>query len=180
MPNKALEKMFLEAYKTHSDAIFRFVLFKIDNREKALDITQETFMKTWTYITKNGAPENVRAFLYKVAGNLVIDEYRRRDKRDYATDSLDALSEDGFEPSNTESELETLTNRLDGEKVMDLVNKLPPMYSSVLFLKYTEELSISEIAGRLDVTQNVVSVRLNRATTKLKELVESETRKFSQ
>lgn len=178
MPNKVLEKKFLETYEMYSDSIFRFILFKIDNREKALDLAQETFMKTWVHITKNGEPKNTRAFLYKVASNLVIDEYRRRGKKDYATDSLEVLSEDGFEPSSSTNELESMTDRLDGEKVMALVNSLPPMYSSVLFLKYTEELSIPEIAENLEVSQNVVSVRLNRALAKLKELVETEAKEF--
>jgi DNA-directed RNA polymerase specialized sigma24 family protein len=93
MPNKAIEKMFLDAYQMHSDAIFRFVSFKIDNREKALDITQDTFMKTWMHISKNGEIQNIRAFLYKVAGNLVIDEYRRRGRKDYGTDSLEEITE---------------------------------------------------------------------------------------
>ncbi len=90
MPNKVLEKTFLEAYEAYSDNILRFVIFKIDNREKALDLVQETFMKTWMHIVKNGKPDNIRAFLYKVASNLVIDEYRIRGRKDYNTDSLES------------------------------------------------------------------------------------------
>ena len=179
MTNKVLEKTFMENYQMHSDSIFRFVLFKIDNRERALDLMQETFMKTWLHITKNGEPQNTRAFLYKVAGNLVIDEYRKRGKKDFGTDSLEDLADDGFEPSNNISEIETMTNRLDGEKVMELVNTLPDIYSSILFMKYNEELSISEISESLGVSQNVVSVRINRALKKLKETVEKETLKHS-
>ncbi len=178
MANKVLEKMFQEAYQMHSDAIFRFVLFKIDNREKALDLTQETFMKTWMHLIKNTDIKNLRAFLYRVAGNLVIDEYRKRGKKDYATDSLEVMSEDGFEPSSNINELEALTNRLDGEKVMSMISSLPEMYSSILFLKYSEDLSISEMAEDLEVSQNVVSVRLNRAMAKLRELIELESKEF--
>jgi RNA polymerase sigma-70 factor (ECF subfamily) len=180
MPNKAIEKMFLDAYQMHSDAIFRFVSFKIDNREKALDITQDTFMKTWMHISKNGEIQNIRAFLYKVAGNLVIDEYRRRGRKDYGTDSLEDLAENGFEPSNSTDEIESMINKIDGEKVLKMTAELPPMYANILFLKYTEELSIQEIADNLGVSQNVVSVRLNRATNKLKELMERELSKYNQ
>ena len=178
MPNQVLEKMFMEAYQSHSDSIFRFILFKIDNRERALDLTQETFMKTWVNLSKSGGIQNIRAFLYKVAGNLVIDEYRKRGRKDYALSSLETMGEDGFEPSSDVNELEALTNKLDAEKVMDVVNKLPPIYSSVLFLKYNEDYSISEIAENLDISQNVVSVRLNRAMHKLKEMVEEEINQY--
>lgn len=173
MQNKVLEKKFMETYKMHSDAIFRFILFKIDNREKALDFTQETFMKTWIHIIKNGEPKNMRAFLYKVAGNMVIDEYRRRSKREYVTDSLEDMTESGHEPTEDSNELEAAINRLDGEIVMDLVKNLPEMYSSILFMKYNEEMSINEIAESLSVSQNVVSVRLNRALKKLKDMAQT-------
>ncbi len=173
MPNIVLEKQFKEAYHSHSDAIFRFILFKIDNREKALDFTQETFMKTWMHITKNGAPQNIRAFLYRVAGNMIIDEYRRRGKKDYVTDSLENMSETGFEPSAETNELESAMNRLDGANVMSLLKELPNMYSSVIIMKYSEDMSISEMSESLGVSQNVVSVRLNRALKKLKDVVDS-------
>lgn len=178
MPNKETEKMFLDAYRMHSDAIFRFILFKIDNREKALDLSQETFMKTWIHISNNEEIQNIRAFLYKVASNLVIDEYRKRDKKEYMTNSLEDMSEDGFDPSSDTDEFESIVSKLDGEKIFNLIKELPQMYSNIIFLKYNEELSIKEISENLDVSQNVVSVRLNRAIKKLKELVDSELEKF--
>ena len=177
MPNKVIEKTFLETYQMHSDSIFKFVLFKIDNRERALDLSQDTFMKTWIHIQKNGYPQNIRAFLYKVAANLIIDEYRKRGKKDYNTDSLESMSEGGFEPSNDISEIESMTNRLDGEKLMELTKSLPETFSTVLYMKYNEELTLSEIAESLNVSQNVVSVRLNRAIKKMKEIVDLEIKK---
>lgn len=177
MTDQLLEKMFTEAWEKHSDSIFRFVFFKINNREKTLDLVQETFMKTWIHISKNGSPENTKAFLYKVAGNLVIDEYRKRGRKE-SDESLDELAEVGFEPSKEESEVESMINRLDGEKVMEMINTLPEMYSSIMFMKYNEELSIPEISDILEVSPNVVSVRLNRAIKKLKENFETEMKKY--
>lgn len=176
MSNLALEKMFLDTYQTYSDAIFRFIFFKIDNRERALDLTQEAFMKAWMQLSRDGGVQNMRAFLYKVASNLVIDEYRKRGRSQ--GESLDAMSEDGFEPK-AESEIDSLINKIDGAKVMQKIQDLPQIYSEVIFLKYTEELSISEISENLGVSENVVSVRLNRAIKKLKEMVEEEMAKFN-
>src|SRR5437016_3353518 len=94
---KDLEKQFLDTYSAYSDQIFRFIFFKLNDREKAKDFTQEAFMKTWIHISQDGNPDNVRAFLYRVAGNLVVDEYRKR-SRTLPNASLDELMEDGFEP----------------------------------------------------------------------------------
>lgn len=176
MPNLSLEKMFLDTYQTYSDAIFRFIFFKIDNRERALDLTQEAFMKAWLEMSKDGGVQNMRAFLYKVASNLVIDEYRRRGRS--GNESLDDMREDGFEPK-TENEIESLINKIDGEKIMEKIKDLPQIYSEVIFLKYTEELSISEMSENLGVSENVISVRINRGLKKLKQLVEDDMKKFN-
>jgi len=175
--NQDLEKTFLIAYEQYSDAIFRFIFFKLNDRERTLDLVQETFMKTWLQMSKNKEVENIKAFLYKVAGNLVIDEYRKRGRKDHMTSSLDTLNETGFEPALDINQLEVLINQLDGTKVMKMIHELPDIYSIILFMKYTEELSVTEIAETIKETPNVVSVRLNRGIKKLRELVESQNNK---
>ncbi|HEY4505221.1 MAG TPA: RNA polymerase sigma factor [Candidatus Paceibacterota bacterium] len=164
---KGPEEMFLDTYNTYSDQIFRFVLFKLSDREKAKDLTQETFMKTWIHISKNGNLENVRAFLYKVARNLVVDEYRRKGRVNIR--SLDELVEDGYDPKTEESE--SLMDKIDGREALKFIKQLPQAYSDILFMRYVEELDISEIASALDKSTNVVSVRINRGIKKLKEII---------
>ncbi|MES3004579.1 MAG: RNA polymerase sigma factor [Patescibacteria group bacterium] len=171
--NQDLEKSFLIAYEQHSDAIFRFIFFKLNDRERTLDLVQETFMKTWLHMSKNQAIDNTKAFLYTVAGHLVIDEYRKRGRKDHLTSSLDGLNEEGFEPSLDINELEVLSNHLDGKEIMKVIQELPQIYSTVLLMKYAEELSVTEISEVIGETPNVISVRLNRGIKKLKELLES-------
>src|SRR3989344_6754531 len=108
---KDLEKTFLDTYNTYSDQIFRFVFFKLNDREKAKDFTQEVFMKTWLYISKNGLVENDKAFLYKIANNLVIDEYRKKGRVNVK--SLDELLEDGLDLGEDESE--AMIDKIDAE-----------------------------------------------------------------
>jgi RNA polymerase sigma-70 factor (ECF subfamily) len=171
MTSKEIEETFIEAYRSYNDSIFRLVLFKLNNREKALDLTQEVFMKTWSYVSKNSKMENLKAFLYKVANNLIVDEYRKRNHTYYNSQSLEALSEDGFEPKEETDTLERMIDKMDGEKVLQMVKLLPDIYSDVLFMKYVEEYSVTEIAEITQESVNVISVRLNRALGKLRELV---------
>lgn len=164
-----LEEKLLEAYNLYSDEIFRFGLFKLSNREKAKDILQETFMKTWLFISKGGKVDNMRAFLYRTAGNAVIDEYRRQNRTESKLDSLENLSEEyGFDPGF--DDIESLIDKIDGEKAMSMVNELPEIYSEVLFLRYSGNQSIPEIAEILGQTENTVSVRINRGIKKLREI----------
>ena len=86
--NILIEQKFLKAYDEYSDAIFRHCYFRVSDREKAKDLTQDTFTKTWEYVLKNGEVTDLRAFLYKVANNLIIDTYRKKKE-----DSLDDMME---------------------------------------------------------------------------------------
>lgn len=172
---KDLEQMFLTSYNLYSDEIFRFIFFKLSDREKAKDITQEVFMKTWLFISKNGKIENMRAFLYKIAGNMVIDEYRRSERKDNKMQSIDVLSELGFEPSFDDTD--SWINKMDGEKVLEVVSELPDIYSEVIFLKYVEEKNIKEIGEIIGQTENTVSVRINRGIKKLKSIIEEKQNK---
>ena len=166
MQEKA-EQLFFEAYEAHADAIFRHCFFRVSDHELAKDLMQETFTRTWEYL-QNGTnnPVNLRAFLYRVAGNLVIDHYRK--KKSY---SLEELTErTGFDPSIDHTD--HLMNTIDAKRALALLPQLPDQYRSVLVLRYVDDLSPQEIAAITGESQNTVSVRIHRATQKLRELIE--------
>ncbi len=167
---KSLEKKFFDSYNAYSDEIFRFALFKLSDREKATDLVQEIFMKTWVFISKGGKIDNMRAFLYKTAGNTIIDEYRKQSRREDKNESLETLSEEfGYDPGFDDTD--SLIDKMDGKQAMELIKELPEIYSEVLFLRYAESKSISEIAEIVGRTDNAVSVQINRGIKKLKEII---------
>ena len=98
-----MEKEFLEAYEKYADALFRYCYFRLSDEEKAKDVVQDTFLKTWDYIAQGKSITEMSAFLYRVARNCIVDQYRKR-----KTTSLDRLQEKGFEPRlDTRGRLET-------------------------------------------------------------------------
>lgn len=160
--------IFLRAYETYSDAIFRHCYFRLSNRERALELMQETFMRVWESIANGRQIEQLRAFLYRIANNLIIDEYRRSYKK---TASLDALQEEGFEPGKEEtSEWNT---SLDAHAALKVVDQLSPAHKEVILLRYVDDFAPKEIAKVLGESENVVSVRLHRATKELRSLLKS-------
>ena len=132
-------------------------------------------MKTWVFISKGGKIDNIRAFLFRTASNMVIDEYRKTDRRGGKIQSIDELSELGFEPSFDDTS--AWIDKIDGEQILSIVPELPDIYSEVIFLKYVEEKTISEISEIISETENTVSVRINRAIKKLKYVVEEKQNK---
>ncbi|MBX9765248.1 RNA polymerase sigma factor, partial [Patescibacteria group bacterium] len=83
------EEEFLAAYNTHSDALFRHAFFRLSDRERALDLTQDTFIKAWDYVRGGGDVRSPKSFLFRILNNLIIDEYRRS-----KSESLDKKLED--------------------------------------------------------------------------------------
>lgn len=156
---------FIKAYDEHADALFRHCLFKVHDREIAKDILQDTFTKVWGYIAKGKEIDNMRAFIYKVLNNLVVDEYRKK-----KNSSLDIMAEDGFDPKA--ENLSKIEDVMDGERAIALLSKLDDRYKDALFLRYVNGLEISEIAEITGDAENTVSVHIHRGLKKLKELYE--------
>lgn len=163
-----IEKIFYEAFESYSDVLFQFCSFKIADREQAKDLVQKAFERFWLSLKKGNEIVNPRAYLYKTLKFLIIDEYRSKKK----TISLEALQEDGYEPS-VESEEGNVRSKMEFERLREVMKKLPPKYEEVLLLRYVNELSLKEVAALLKVRDNVVSVRLNRAVKQLEQLIQS-------
>ncbi len=154
---------FLKGYELYNDAIFRYCYFQTSNREVALDLTQDTFTKVWEYIAGGKIVENLRAFLYRVAGNLIID-WRRKKK----ASSLDAMIEDGYDKEI--SGRREIEESIDSKEVLAIVGALDEKYRDVLVMRYVEDLSIKEIAAATGASENNISVRLHRALEKARSI----------
>jgi len=157
-------KRFLKAYKQFSDDIFRYCLYKTRDRDLALDITQETFTKTWEYLVEGREIKNIRAFLYKVAYHLIVDGSRK--KKSF---SLDELSEQGVDFGEDKSA--NLINKFDGEKILEILDKIDIKYREIVIMRYVEDFSIKEISKIINETENNVSVRIHRGLEKLKKIL---------
>src|SRR3989338_5881146 len=114
--NTDIMEQFEKAYDELSDAIFRHCWFKIGDREKAKDLMQETFTKSWQYIAQGTSVNNLRPFLYRVANNLIIDEYRKKKEL-----SLDGLMAEGFEPSF--DEIKSTEKAIDAKLVLNVIGQ---------------------------------------------------------
>lgn len=160
---KQLRDIFIKAYDDHSDAIFRHCYFRVFNRDKAKDLVQETFIKTWEYLQKGEGVDNLRAFLYKVATNLIIDDSRKN-----KPSSLDAMQEEGFDPMGDSGE--SLPNVIVRGEVRQMLEGINPKYRQAVQLKYIDDLSLKEISKITGESENNISVRIHRGLEELRDL----------
>jgi RNA polymerase sigma-70 factor (ECF subfamily) len=158
------EEEFLKLYDDEADALYRFVFLRINDHDRALDIVQETYLRVWRALCEGGEIKVLRPFLFATARNLLIDTYRQDGRRQ--TDSLDRFFEEGGELED--DLLSTPYVQFDIDRAKQLLAELdPPEYREVILLRYVEELTPKEIAQAEGVSENVVSVRINRAMKKL-------------
>lgn len=137
--------------------------FRVHNHAIGEDLVQDTFIKTWAYIVKGGKIDLMKAFLYHVLNNLIVDEYRKR-----KTISLDVLLEKGFEPSFENAE--TLFKRLDTKEALLLIRRLPKTYQRVMHMRYVRSFSVKETALITGQSTNSIAVQTHRGLIKLKKL----------
>ncbi len=168
---KTPEEVFTKAYDEYADALFRHCTFRLSHRERALELVQDTFMKTWDVVRKGEKVQNIRALLYQVLNNLIIDEYRK--KKQVSLDGLleqEGVSEGTFSDLQTGSLADT-SHMLDTERtavrVRAQLSELKDNYRQVLILRYIDGLRVQEIAKVLGESQNAISVRINRALKKM-------------
>src|SRR3990167_10551210 len=71
------KEQFIDAFEKHSDELFRHATMRLSDRERAVEITQETYLRAWDYVRRGTEVREMRAFLFKTLRNLIIDEYRK-------------------------------------------------------------------------------------------------------
>ncbi len=163
---------FAKIYNDYIDKIYRFIFLKVNSQEEAQDLTSETFLKVWRQFD-NPQPtsqsiENIQAFLYKTAGNLVIDFYRQKPKREIPLENskiefIEQKSANQFSPSFAIQEVSP-----EMEEIQKGLKNIKKGYSDVIILRYLNDLSVPEISQILDKSQGAVRVMLSRALKDLK------------
>ncbi len=139
------------------DKIYRYVYFKLKNQSVAEDITQETFLK---YISAKGSIHGYEIkYLYTIARNLCIDEFRRV--------KPDPLPED-FEGPVTDAH-RTIEDRL---AVREALKKLDPEDQELLLLRHVNGESVGTICTTLNISRFAVYRRIKNAEERLRSSLE--------
>ncbi len=153
--------MLADAHHDFEKGLNLHAYYKVSDHAVGEDLVQDTFLKTWKYLVRGGKIDMMKAFLYHVLNNLIVDQYRK-----HKASSLDTLLEKGFEPDYPEQ----LVNMLDGKGAMLLIAGLPETYQKVMRMRYVQDLSLTEMALITGKSKNTMAVQVHRGLEKLKVL----------
>ncbi len=148
-------------YDTHAPRIYRYIYHRLGNRALAEDLTSEVFVR---FLRSGASPDNVAAFLYRIAHNLVVDYWRRNP----TVLSLDetVLSDQADPTDFAELEVEKVALRR-------AIARLTPEQQQVIVLKFVEGLSNDDIARVLGKSSGAIKALQHRALETLRDLLGS-------
>jgi RNA polymerase sigma-70 factor (ECF subfamily) len=164
---------FANLYDRYITAIYRFVYLKLPSREIAEDVTSETFLRFWNAILQNTEIRNVRAFLYQIARNLVVDYYRKEEAQKQGAVTNGGENTSSYlegQYSDRGREQRIVEARADLRIVLERIERLKEDYRDVLTLRLIDGLGFADIALVLDKTPGHVRVIYHRAIKALDKL----------
>lgn len=149
-------------WQTYRDALYRFVILRVGDETVAEDIVQEVLCKAYARRGTLREPSKLRAWLYQITRNEVIDYYRSLKPSEAVPDEL--IQEAAPEEND----------RIQGELarcLVPLLDGLPEGYGQALRLADFEGMKQQEVASRLGLSLSGGKSRVQRARKMLKEVL---------
>lgn len=146
-------------YELYVDAVYRYVYYRLFNKQEAEDVTEEIFIKAMLGI--EGYDEDKGHFtnwLYGIARNAVIDHFRESSRRALAMQNMKAQ-----EPVSLRDEPDAFV----AEVVKRALSGLTDEQREVIVLRYFAGLKISEIAAHMGKPETAVKALQRRASIAL-------------
>lgn len=167
-----------EAYgvlvKRYERRIVAHVLRIVGNRESALEIAQDAFLKAYQALARFDDRYRFSTWLYAIAGNAAIDHVRQAKNH---TVSLDEpmVFDDSEEVRELAGPARTAEEIVSGQQLAELLEsailRLPPHYRRLLLLRHPAGMSYDEIAQVTNLPLGTVKNRIFRARQALKEML---------
>ncbi len=142
------------------DKIYRYCYLRVNNRETAEDLTQETFLRYLEHPQYQSIDKTLQ-LLYTIAGNLCTDEFRKGK----VAEMPDDIS------SDVDIEEDVLTNVL----LKQALAELSDMDREMILLRYINEVPVNVIAGLYNMSRFAVTRRIKKILEALSKNLGKET-----
>lgn len=159
------ERAFDELFRRYARKLQGFFWRRTGGNEaEAADLTQEVFLRVWEKAKRYNPSTNVHTWVFSIAYNLLTDHYRRIGYQEQYSAYVQS--------SETEAKDENVSILLDKEQFDEALSEVLTALSEaeqLLFdLRFTQELSVAEIAMIIQIPEGTVKSRLHSLTQKLR------------
>ncbi|MEE8486565.1 MAG: sigma-70 family RNA polymerase sigma factor [Gemmatimonadota bacterium] len=156
--------------------VFSIIYRMVRDREKAEDLAQETFVRTFNNLDRYDRSYKFSSWLFKIAYNLTVDHLRRKVIKTISIHgSPDAVTADQQEATSVtlESTEEAPDARLESLELADqlesAIGKLRQEYRTAIILRHVEGRAYEEIAEIMDIPLGTVKTYIFRARRQLRQ-----------
>jgi RNA polymerase sigma-70 factor (ECF subfamily) len=158
------KQVLVEIYEHYNPEIFRYAYRLLDDNDLAEDCVAEVFQRLLIAIRGGIEFENVRAYLFRVAHNWIMDYYRRHPQ------PAVPLEDEAFhDPDSNPSHL--VAQEMDRQRVRSALLQLTPEQRQVIELRFMENWSHHEVAGLLGRSMEATRALQYRAVEALRRIL---------
>jgi len=157
---------FTEWFETFQIPLYHYLYRTSGSREAAEELLQETFYRAMLSLRLQDT-KLIRAWLFKVARNLLIDWLRRKEREAQMIRQVELRSTGISVFPQPEEALEAAENK---SSIAEVMARMPEHYRTILYLREVEGFSYLELAEMLGLSLSQVKVTLHRSKTKFRQL----------
>lgn len=168
----------------HADYLYSYVITRINDKEAAMDLVQETFLAALERVEKFEGRSSERTWLTAILKNKIIDVYRKKSAEQIKETEGQADEEAFFNTADghwkTEhqpkvfgiEEYDSLTRKEFNHILQKCMQKLPPLWLSVFTLKHIDGAETETICRELKITASNFWVIIHRAKVNLRSCLQ--------
>jgi RNA polymerase sigma-70 factor (family 1) len=146
---------FAVLYQQYVGELYRYVYLFVKCKEDSEEIVQEIFVKIWNRREKLDEVTSFKAYIYKSAKNLLLDEIRKNAVKAKALLILKSDSEASFDKTD-----DRIIYNEHYQIAEQAISSLPEKRRLIFLMRTREELSLDEIAAKLSISKSVVKKQL--------------------
>lgn len=162
---------FEEIFRVYHTRIYNYVYRMVGNVQDAQDLTQDSFLKAYRALLRGAQPENLSAWLYRIASNTCLDALRRRRLIHWQPlEKLLTILNVASARSPEEQVLQSERRTGHQSEIERVLAQLPPRYRMYLILREREGFSYQEIAAATGDSLDTVKVTLYRARERARQI----------
>lgn len=170
------ERAFEQLVSIYESAVYNMAMYTVKNRDDALDVSQEVFVKLWQSLPTFRGECSIKSYIMKLTKNASLDLMRKKSRRQSV--SLTVENDKGEEAQldlpDTSDEANPEQAYLREErirKVREGLLRLDDEQRQIIIMRDMNGMSYAEIADALGLNEGTVKSRLNRARSALKKIL---------
>jgi RNA polymerase sigma-70 factor, ECF subfamily len=154
-----------ELYKTYHVKIFRYLYYRVGDRQTAEDLTSEVFVRMLRFLGSFKPPSaSFQAWLFQIARNICNDHFRKL-KSHQVVPLEEEVKDGGLSVHDTAERI------LNSAQLKQALNQLSEDQRDVIIMRFIADMSIAEAAHSLNKTEDSIKGLQRRALLSLKEIL---------